>query len=188
MWNVFTYDNEGALWQIRFLKWDEAERRVSSWEEKPWLLTLSIVSESFISLYFNRGIICFKWNHIDDRREAYCPPFMSLIKDTERYCSSRRDWGESTIALPHLHKASIHPFTSQDSGLHQPEGRSSRVQKAASLPTARYGVAPKQADLLNSDSQLICFVVHFHWGNKGLLSLSATHRDERIRVGEGRQR
>ena len=49
-------------------------------------------------------------------------------------------------------------------------------------------MAPRQPDVLSSDSQQIRFVVHFHLGNKGLLSLSATHWDERIRVGEGRQR
>lgn len=49
-------------------------------------------------------------------------------------------------------------------------------------------MAPKKADVLSSDSQQIRFVVHFHLGNKGLLSLSATRWDERIRVGEGRQR
>lgn len=62
------------------------------------------------------------------------------------------------------------------------------MQKAALLCSAQYGVAPKPADVLSSDSQQIRFVVHFHLGNKGLLSLSATHWDERIIVGEGRQR
>lgn len=46
-------------------------------------------------------------------------------------------------------------------------------------------MAPKKADVLSSDSQQIRFVVHFHLGNKGPLSLSATRWDERIRVGEG---
>lgn len=63
----------------------KAKESISSWEEgnlgSPML---SIVSQSFIPLRFDGRIICFKWHRAVDSREAYCPPFMSLIKDAQR--------------------------------------------------------------------------------------------------------
>lgn len=146
-----------------------------------------IVSKAFIFLHFNRGIICFKWHHIVDSREAYCPPFMSLIKDTESYCSRHQDWEVSTITLPHLHKGLHSSIYLSGLRAAAPAGRKKQSSAEICIALLRFSMAPRQADVLSSDSQQIRFVVHFHLGSKGLFSLSATHWDERIRAGKCRQ-
>lgn len=131
-----------SRWQVFFFYFSyyyfgimaKAEGSISSWEEgnlgSPMLL---IVSQSFIPLRFDGRIICFKWHRAVDSREAYCPPFMSLIKDAQRATvpAAGTEERERHYAPPHLHKASIHPFTSQDGGLHQPRGRSGWVRRVA---------------------------------------------------------
>lgn len=129
-----TCDSKSARWQIRFffLNWDKAEWRIflrGGESLGSWLLT--IVSWPFICLYSNRRIICLKWHHIVDGREAYCPPFMSRMKETESQCSSRWDRRESTITLPHLHKASIHPLASQDWGRSPPQASKEEAGESA---------------------------------------------------------
>lgn len=133
VWNVSTCDSELARWQIRFFffNWDKAKWRIflrGGENLGSWLLT--IVSWLFICLYSNRRIICLKWHHIVDGREAYCPPFMSRMKGTESQCSSHWDRSESAITLPHLHKASIHPLASQDWGLSPLRPRRRKQQRA----------------------------------------------------------
>lgn len=117
-----------------------------------WLLT--IVSWPFICLYSNRGIICLKWHHIVDGRGAYCLPFMSRMKETESYCSSRWDRRESTITLPHLHKASIHPLASQDQGLSTLRPRRKKQRRGEPPQSARARLRRGgRADVPSGDSQ-----------------------------------
>lgn len=59
---------------------------------------------------------------------------MSRMKETESHCSSRWDRGESTITLPHLHKASIHPVASQDWGLSPASGLKEEAAACRELP------------------------------------------------------
>lgn len=137
VWNVSTCDSESARWEISlfFFNWDKGEQWIflrGGENLGSWLLT--IVSSPFICLYSNRRIICLKWHHIVDGREAYCLPFMSRMKGTESQCSSRWDRRASTITLPHLHKASIHPLASQDWGFSPLRPRRRKRQRAEDFP------------------------------------------------------
>lgn len=187
VWNISTCDSESARWQIRFffLNWDKAKWRIflrGGESVGSWLLT--IVSWPFICLYSNRRIICLKWHHIVDGREAYCPPFMSRMKETESQCSSRWDRRESTITLPHLHKASIHPLASQDWGLLPPQA--SKEEAGETAPVRLVSPTPPRPGWCAERRQSAG--LHFRSGRRGTDSVKwGLGRDERSGVGESRQ-